>query len=165
MSANPHPPAWRQDFPTDWPQAHYVARRDFTRFLLLTSLPFAAAQLWIGLSNWLRRAGGRPPAKAVARLDEVPVGGTVTFRYPGDEPCLLVRPDEKTVAAFGQKCTHLGCAVVPEGGRLCCPCHKGYFDLSSGRPLAGPPRRPLPRVTLEEHDGTLYAVGTEVSSV
>jgi Rieske Fe-S protein len=165
MSASELPPAWRQDFPTDWPQAHYVARRDFTRFLLLTSLPFAAAQLWIGLANWLRRATGKQPVKAVARLDEVPVGGAVAFRYPGDEPCLLVRPDEKTVAAFGQKCTHLGCAVVPEAGRLCCPCHKGYFDLATGRPLAGPPRRPLPRVTLEERDGVLYAVGTEVSPV
>ncbi len=165
MSANDRPPAWRQDFPTDWPQAHYVARRDFTRFLLLTSLPFAAAQLWIGLSNWLRRASGKPPARAVARLDEVPVGGAVAFTYPGDEPCLLVRPDETTVAAFSQKCTHLGCAVVPEGGRLCCPCHKGYFDLATGRPLAVPPRRPLPRVTLEERDGVLYAVGTEVSNV
>src|SRR5579875_3286117 len=32
-----HPPAWRQDFPIDWPQDHYVARRDFTKFLVLTA--------------------------------------------------------------------------------------------------------------------------------
>ena len=31
-------PAWRQDFPIDWPQDQYVARRDFMKFLVLTSL-------------------------------------------------------------------------------------------------------------------------------
>jgi hypothetical protein len=31
-------PAWRQDFPIDWPQDHYVERRDFVKFLTLTSL-------------------------------------------------------------------------------------------------------------------------------
>jgi Rieske Fe-S protein len=29
--------------------------------------------------------------------------------------------------------------------------------LRSGRPLAGPPRRPLPQVTLEIRDGRIYA--------
>ena len=30
-----------------------------------------------------------------------------------------------------------------------CPCHEGYFDLDTGRQIAGPPRRPLPRIMLE----------------
>src|SRR5205823_4088402 len=29
-------PAWRRDFPIDWPQDHYVSRRDFTKFMVLT---------------------------------------------------------------------------------------------------------------------------------
>ena len=33
-------PAWRQDFPIDWPQDAYVERRDFVKFLVLTSLAF-----------------------------------------------------------------------------------------------------------------------------
>ena len=41
-------PAWRQDFPIDWPQDHFVARRDFTKFLVLTSLPFALVQIGLG---------------------------------------------------------------------------------------------------------------------
>jgi Rieske Fe-S protein len=44
---------------------------------------------------------------------------------------------------------------------LHCPCHNGYFDLESGRVIAGPPRRPLPRVTLEIRDGVVYATGME----
>ena len=30
-------PAWREDFPIDWPQDQYVERRDFMKFLVLTS--------------------------------------------------------------------------------------------------------------------------------
>jgi hypothetical protein len=50
-------PRWRQDFPIDWPQDHYVSRRDFTKFMVLTSLAFTAGQFWIvaklsALSPW-----------------------------------------------------------------------------------------------------------------
>src|SRR5690348_11675626 len=120
--------AWRRDFPIDWPQDHYVARRDFTRFLGLTSLAFAVGQLWIGLQSWWhdRRGGAALPRRRIAALDEVPVGGAVVFRYPGEnDPCLLVRPDAATLRAYSQKCTHLSCAVVPRAAerRLHCPCH------------------------------------------
>lgn len=160
-------PAWRRDFPIDWPQDHYVARRDFTRFLVLTSLPFALVQLGIGIINWFRRDRGRPPVRAIAPLAEIPVGGVVSFDYPDDnDPCLLLRPDETTLRAFSQRCTHLGCALTPDTEKNClfCPCHKGYFALDSGRPLAGPPRRPLPRITLETRDGIVYAVAEEVNA-
>lgn len=161
-------PAWRQDFPIDWPQDHFVARRDFTEFLVLTSLPFALAQVGIVIFNWIRRQRGQAPAKAIARLADIPVGGLHAFTYPDEEdPCLLLRPDEHTLLAYSQKCTHLGCAVTPELDKKCflCPCHRGYFALDSGRPMAGPPRRPLPRITLETRGGVLYATGVEVNPI
>ena len=52
-------PAWRQDFPIDWSQDHYVARRDYAKFLALTSLAFAVGQLWIGVKSLRRRGRGR----------------------------------------------------------------------------------------------------------
>jgi nitrite reductase/ring-hydroxylating ferredoxin subunit len=159
-------PAWRQDFPIDWPQDHYVARRDFTKFLVLTSLPFALVQLVIGLFSWFRRSNRQPPVKAIASLADIPIGGVVSFAYPQEtDPCLLLRPAENTLLAFSQKCTHLGCAVTPELERGCffCPCHKGYFALDSGRPFAGPPRRPLPRILVENRNGVVFAVGMEVT--
>lgn len=158
------PPAWRQDFPIDWSQDHYVARRDFTKFLIWTSLPFALVQLGIGLVSWIRR-GRRPLTKAIAPLVDIPIGGILCFHYPSDnDPCLLLRLDADTLWAFSQKCTHLGCAVTPQMDKSClfCPCHKGFFALDSGRPLAGPPRRPLPRITLESRNGIVYAVAVEV---
>ena len=122
-------PAWRADFPIDWPEDHYVARRDYTRFMVLTSLAFAVGQLWIGVKSLLRRGRHEAPARAaIARLADVPVGGVRTFGYPGPEnACLLLRPDERTLVAYGQQCTHLSCAVVPrlERGELHCPCHVG----------------------------------------
>ena len=104
-------PAWRGDFPVDWPADQYVARRDFTRF--------------------------------------------------------LVRRRDGTLLAYGQKCTHLSCAVIPDPDRgvIRCPCHEGLFDLGSGRPIAGPPPRPLPRVTLEVRRGEVYATGIEERTV
>jgi Rieske Fe-S protein len=160
-------PAWRRDFPIDWPQDHYVARRDFTKFLGLTSLAFVIGQFWIGVKSLRDRLRGRPPELAVARLNEIPVGGARVFHYPSAaDPCLLVRPDEHTLLAYVQKCTHLSCAVVPEpgSGRLACPCHKGFFDLATGLPTAGPPRRPLPRVMLATRGGVVYATGVEVTA-
>ncbi len=157
-------PAWRRDFPIDWPQDHYVARRDFTKFLGLASLAFVVGQTWICIQSVLLRLRGRPPLRKIARLEDVPAAGALVFRYPRpDDICLLVRLDDGNLLAYSQKCTHLSCAVVPEVAerRLHCPCHHGDFELATGRPIAGPPRRPLPRITLEVRDGTVYVTGVE----
>ncbi|MDQ1349630.1 MAG: Rieske (2Fe-2S) protein [Acidobacteriota bacterium] len=154
-------PQWRRDFPVDVPQDQYVARREFTKFLVLTSFAFVAGQAWILAKSLLGRRSSSPEA-AIARLDEVPVGGFRQFDYPGPgEPKLLVRLGPSAVVAFDQRCTHLSCPVLPqvEQGRFHCPCHEGSFDLATGRPLSGPPRRPLPRVELELRDGVIWAVG------
>jgi len=159
-------PGWRQDFPIDWPRDQYVARRDFTKFLTLTSLAFVVGQFWILIQNWVRRRRGELPIVQIARLEDIPVGSVRTFHYPEEsDACILLRIDETTLLAYDQKCTHLSCAVMPEmaEGKLRCPCHHGYFDLASGRPLAGPPRRPLPRILLRVRSGIVEAYGVERS--
>ena len=161
-------PRWRKDFPIDWPRDHYVARRDFTKFMVLTSAAFAVGQLWIAIQSLFRRRRARPPRTQVAVLDDIPVGGSVVFSYPDEhDKCILVRTANYSVLAYSQECTHLSCAVVPRIERECfeCPCHEGVFDLVTGRPLEGPPRRPLPRVDLEVDRGVVYAVGVERRSV
>jgi nitrite reductase/ring-hydroxylating ferredoxin subunit len=157
-------PAWRQDFPIDWPQDLYIERRDFMKFMVLTSAAFAAGQLWIGVQNWFRQRDGQLPLLRVASVDDLAVGASVGFSYPGEhDPCLLVRLSEREFVAFGQKCTHLSCAVVPRPSENCfyCPCHEGRFDLRTGAPVAGPPRRPLTRVRLERRGTDLYAAAVE----
>ena len=155
-------PRWRQDFPIDWGQDHYVARRDFTKFMVLTSFAFTIGQFWIAAQNFMRTRRGKLPLRAIVQLDQLAVGQALTFAYPdAHDACILVRTGEQRFAAFSQKCTHLSCAVVPqfEQRRFHCPCHNGAFDLETGQPLQGPPRRPLPRITLEIINGTLYATG------
>jgi Rieske Fe-S protein len=158
-------PQWRNDFPIDWPQDEFVARRDFTKFLVLTSFAFVAGQLWIVVENFARKRKGQPPVKRIAAVDEIPVGGSFVFRYPEEhDTCIVVRTGPQQYFAYNQKCTHLSCAVVPDlaNGRFHCPCHNGSFSLQSGAPIAGPPRRALERILLEIRDGNLYATGREV---
>ena len=161
-------PDWRRDFPIDTVQEGEVARRDFTTFMVLTSLAFVVGQFWIVIQNRFRRQKDQPAEMAVARVDEIPVGGTKLFRYPGEhDPCILLRTDAQTFLAYDQKCTHLSCAVVPKVdlGCLQCPCHNGNFDLQSGRAISGPPRRPLTRITLEIRDEVIHATGVELRTV
>lgn len=161
-------PAWRRDFPIDWPQDQYVARRDFMKFMVLTSLAFTVGQLWIGLRHWWRALRSESTGVRVALLSDVPVGGASVFRFPGEQdPCLLMRPSPDRVLAYSQTCTHLACAVVPrlEQGVMFCPCHEGSFDLDSGRPIAGPPRRPLPRILIEVRDNEVWATGVDIRAV
>ena len=160
-------PRWRQDFPIDWPQDEYLSRREFIKFLLLTSAAFSAGQLWFLVADFLQRREVVAP-EVIARVDDVPVGGSLIFNYPAGSPArLLVRLDEETFVAYEQQCTHLTCPVIPhvDVGELHCPCHEGVFDLLTGRPLSGPPRRPLARVTLEIREGNLVATGIQKRTV
>lgn len=157
---NPEP-LWRDEFSIHTADERYVSRRQFTKFLVLTSLGMFAGNLWI----LVRSAFGKAPVyseKTICRASNVPVGGVWLFRYPSEkDPCILIRPDPDTFVAYSQKCTHLSCAVFysPEKDRLECPCHEGYFSVRSGNVLQGPPPRPLPRVLLERRGDELVAVG------
>jgi Rieske Fe-S protein len=157
-------PKWRQDFPIDTAQDVYVARREFTKFLGLTSLAFVVGQFWIALQNRWRRSQGELPITLVARLPDVEIGSAKAFHYPtATDPAILIRPAANRLFAYSRQCTHLQCPVIPqmEAARFHCPCHAGSFDMWTGRPLAGPPRRPLPRISLKIENGSVYATGFE----
>lgn len=156
-------PRWRKDFPIDRSQDDFVARRDFTKFLVLTSAAFAAGQAWIVARSVIGR-DGEAGGTRIASLDEIPVGGSKIFHYPTHaDPCILLRLDEHTLVAYSQLCTHLSCPVIPDpvGGQLHCPCHNGFFDAATGRPTAGPPPRPLPRIALELRGREIWATAVE----
>ena len=157
-------PAWRHDFPIDWPADHYVERRDFMKFMVLTSGAFTVGQFWIAAQQWLRSRQQAHAPRRIASLSTLPVGGAEVFHYPGDhDTCLLVRLSETDLVAYNQKCTHLSCAVTPRvaEGTLHCPCHEGLFDLRTGAVLAGPPPRPLPRILLDVRGDDVFAIGIE----
>jgi len=159
---------WKEEFSVEAAQERYVTRRQFGKFLTLTSLAMLAGNVWILLRSAWRRGEPEPPAQLVLRAGEVPAGGVRVFRYPGpNDPCLLLRTGPASYVAYSQKCTHLSCAVYPsdDGRRLECPCHEGYFSLDDGRVLQGPPPRPLPRILLEQRGGEVWAVGVHDGKV
>lgn len=116
-------------------------------------------------SSLIKKTSAAPPPRMeIATTDQVPLGGSLLFYYPhNNSPCLLVHLKNDQYVAFSQKCTHLSCPVLPDvdQGRFHCPCHQGEFDIQTGVPLSGPPRRQLPQVTLELTNGRIYATGIE----
>ena len=157
-------PLWRDEFSVDLADDRYVTRRQFSKFLVLTSLGMFVGNLWILIRSWFRRSPSFQPQR-IASLDEVAVGGVKLFSYPtADDPCILIRVSSDRFVAFSQKCTHLSCAVyhAREQNRLECPCHEGYFSVEDGRVLQGPPPRALPRIALQRDDDNLVATGVEL---
>jgi len=158
------PPRWREDFPVRWDDDRYMTRRELAKFLTLGSGLIAGANVLVAAIG----LGHAPPAfpeRPIARVAEVPPGSSRLFRYPtAEDPCILVRDAGGAFHAFSQVCTHLACAVVyrAEARTLDCPCHRGVFAAGTGRPLAGPPTRALPRIVLVERAGTLVATRVEV---
>jgi Rieske Fe-S protein len=160
-------PLWRDEFSVYTADERYVNRRQFSKFLTLTSFGMMVGNLWILAKSLLHRETAFPRT-AVARLEDIPVGGVKIFNFPTpNDPCILVRTTAESFVAYSQKCTHLSCAVYfeREKNRLECPCHQGFFSIVDGSVLQGPPQRPLPRVVLEKQDGQLFAIRMESESV
>jgi arsenite oxidase small subunit len=129
-------------------------------FFALSTLPWGgiAAKELLGLNDKVY------PEKEIADSRALQIGDAVNFNYPGDhDSALLVRMGENEYKAYQNACTHLRCPVFwkKEQGQLICPCHHGLFDVQSGDPLAGPPRRPLPEVVVEIKNGIIYATGVK----
>jgi Rieske Fe-S protein len=157
-------PLWREEFAIDVADESYVTRRQFSKFLILTSLGMFAGQLWIMFRSWFASRPVFSPV-TIGSTNEIPVGGVKLFSYPTTEdPCILIRTAAGQYAAYSQKCTHLSCAVYYEQqtNRLECPCHEGYFSVDDGSVLQGPPPRRLPRVILEQDGTSLMATGIEL---
>lgn len=56
--------------------------------------------------------------------------------------------------ALSSRCTHAGCRVRKKGETFACPCHGGLFSIQ-GKPLKGPPTRPLQRFEARMTNGTV----------
>ena len=157
-------PLWRDELTIDTADESYVTRRQFTKFLVLTSFGMFVGQLWILARSLFARAETPPAPLVVGRVGDLSVGATRVFHFPSpDDPCLLIRTSAERYVAYGQKCTHLSCAVYFDAAktRIECPCHEGAFSATDGRVLQGPPPRPLPRILLERRGDDLVATGVE----
>lgn len=165
-SSSGEQPLWREEFSIQTNEEQYISRRQFGKFLMLTSVGMCAGNVWLLLRSRLESPPNYP-ALSLGNEAALPVGGVRLFQYPTEsDPCLLLHPDEETFVAYSQKCTHLSCAVFysDETKEIECPCHNGAFSVKTGEVLKGPPPRPLPRIILENRQGELFAVGVDLQT-
>ena len=99
-----------------------------------------------------------PAGEALADLDEIEVGGSISVRASTGETVLLTRTGEEDVVAFSAVCTHQGCTVEVGEVEGECPCHGSRFDLTTGEATATPASEPLTQVEIEIRDGQVLAV-------
>lgn len=158
-------PKWAEDFPIDQAKDASLSRRDFIRYLSLVSLGFFTGTVGVWAKSFFEMQRKYVYNRMrIVGPDDLKVGESYVFEIPGiKEHAILVRLDQDSYVAYGQKCTHLQCPVIwkREEKILYCPCHKGYFNGESGNVLAGPPERPLPKLKLEVATDGIYFVGME----
>lgn len=139
-----------------------VTRRDFLRIMVTVSGGMCVGTAAIAMGIFPRHGEGSGDPRLITR--GLPAGEALAFNYPTpDDPAIAVRLDDGELVGYSSVCTHLACGVIwrKELGELFCPCHDGKFDPKTGSPTGGPPKRPLPAITLEERADGIYAVGTK----
>lgn len=139
-------------------------RRGFMKTLAGAAGVFAVASLpWgtLAAKELMGLSDKEYPHKKIANVADVPVGESVEFHFPSEhDSAVLIRLEENKYVAYQNACTHLRCPVywVKEQKEMVCPCHHGIFDVNTGTPTAGPPRRPLPQIVVNVEDGAIFAV-------
>lgn len=88
--------------------------------------------------------------------ESLAVGEAITVPY-GRYPALVVNTPDG-LRAYSAVCTHFACLVKwnADLGQIACPCHEGYFDVSDGHVIAGPPPRPLDAIPVTVAGGQIY---------
>ncbi len=158
-----HLSRWQAEFPYHWDADDQVSRRELLRFAVMASGALFAATAGVAALNYLKPQR-TVRQQAIIEATSVPVGSVHYFQYPTTEDlAILLHLSDGRFVAYSGKCTHLSCAVYydQESTHLLCPCHEGVFDSQTGAPLAGPPQRSLPKITLHQ-DGTLVYATEEV---
>jgi len=161
-NTKPDRPLWTEEFSVYAPEDKFVLRRQFSKFLVLTSFGMLAGNVWILFRSFLGRSNPKYAAKEIGLASQLQRGDVRLFNYPtNNDPCIMVRTRSGKLAAYSQKCTHLSCAVYysKNENRLECPCHEGFFSAEDGTVLQGPPPRPLPLIQIEQRGNQLFAIG------
>ena len=72
----------------------------------------------------------------------------------------LYTEDGETFTAYSGTCTHLGCSFGydKEKDLFVCPCHRGIFEVKTGKVLSGPPPRPLDALPVKIENGEVHVL-------
>jgi cytochrome b6-f complex iron-sulfur subunit len=122
-----------------------ISRRTFLDWLLTGGLIAWGVAFVAPVLSYVWPAQKRGPSiqtVSAGKADEFADWQTKMVAIAG-QPVIVIRTPQG-FRAFSAICTHLGCIVGWDAARrqIACPCHAGFFDIN-GRPVAGPPPRPL----------------------
>ncbi len=151
---------WKAEFPYHWDADDQISRRELIRFAVMASGALFAATAGVAALNSLKPQQ-TVSRQAITATANVRRGEAYYFHYPTDQDeAILLQRQNGSFVAYSGKCTHLSCAVYYDkaSDKLLCPCHDGVFDPQTGAPLAGPPQRSLPRITVSQDSTMLYAI-------
>jgi cytochrome b6-f complex iron-sulfur subunit len=122
-----------------------MSRRSFLDVLLKGGATVWAVAFLAPVASYLWPAQKRGPSNesiSVGKPDEFADGQAKMAALNGSPIIVLKTP--QGFRAFSAICTHLGCIVAWDAakGQIACPCHAGFFN-TDGKPVSGPPPRPL----------------------
>jgi cytochrome b6-f complex iron-sulfur subunit len=121
-----------------------------------TSAPATTAAPAATTAGATSSPAGEPEGTQVAKLSDVPVGGSSSASLNG-KPIILAQPSAGKVVGFSAICTHQACTVNSGGATLHCPCHGSTYDAFTGQNAGGPAPRPLTAITVTVFNGAVFA--------
>ncbi|WP_018156356.1 bifunctional 3-phenylpropionate/cinnamic acid dioxygenase ferredoxin subunit [Demetria terragena] len=97
-------------------------------------------------------------AVAVANLDDLPVGESMTVDLPG-QPRIAIFNTADGVYAIDDTCTHQDASLADGWVEDCaveCPLHEACFDLRTGVPNGPPAKTPVRTHDAQVVDGHIF---------
>ena len=91
----------------------------------------------------------------LAAASDIPVNSGVLFE---EDKYIVTQPKAGHFVGFDSLCTHEGCPVdaFDTPGEMDCTCHDSKFKLDSGKPFAGPAKKPIPKKPIIIENGQIY---------
>lgn len=137
-----------KQFPYQQKDEHVLNRKQFAVACCAGVVGGGVAQI-LGHSEFVHnKVHPQPQSKeSVGKISDFTSTSSRVVHLKNGHPILIIRNAEGDLVGFSQKCTHLLCPVhySEKKQQIICPCHKGVFSAEDGRPLAGPPDKPLPQ--------------------
>ena len=108
-------------------------------------------------------AKGKPKGGKLVKASNTPLATTADIPvnsgmlFEADE-YIVTQPKAGKFVGFDSLCTHEGCPidVFETPGKMSCSCHSSDFTLDTGKPTAGPARKPIPKKPIIVEGGNIY---------
>ncbi|MGA1434551.1 MAG: ubiquinol-cytochrome c reductase iron-sulfur subunit [Candidatus Kapaibacteriota bacterium] len=126
-------------------------RTFFEQLIKLTAITGISAITVAGIFPELFVLRRKSKKIVFGKKDEVFIDAPYVVKKVDDLTLIIKKDGDGTFTAFSTACTHGGCPVewAESDQKFFCRCHGGVFD-ANGRPISGPPKKPLTQYPVRE---------------